>query len=112
MSHTFITMLAAYGICFGLMNDKASFLTEPLRRIPLGMDSQGLNVFSRMLMCPYCTGFHTGYVAWLLANWPDLVKAPSWDMLSEAVLVAFASSALCYLADISAEWLESWGKES
>jgi threonine/homoserine efflux transporter RhtA len=112
MSHTFITMLAAYGICFGLMNDKASFLTGFLRRIPIGMDSQGLNVFSRMLSCPYCTGFHAGYMAWFLTNWSDLAKAPSWNMLSEAVLVAFASSALCYLADISAEWLESWGKES
>ena len=111
MSQLIVTLLAAYGLCFGLMNDKAAWFTRLLRRIPVGADESGRNLFARMLECPYCTGFHTGYIAWAVVNAQALVTAPSWGMVGQAVATAFASSATCYLLDITAEWLESWGKD-
>ena len=107
MSDLLLTLLAAYGICFGLMNDKASWLTGPLRRIPLFPDDLGQGLFDRLLACPYCTGFHAGYIAWLLLHAHAVLTAPSWGMLGEVVATAFASSAACYLLDITAEWVET-----
>jgi len=108
MSHTIVTLLCAYGICFGLMNDKAAWFTEILRRIPVGKDITGRNVFARLLECPYCTGFHAGYIAWFIVHWHVLVFKPSVGMAGELIATAFASSAMCYLLDVTAEWLESW----
>ncbi|NBR01352.1 MAG: hypothetical protein EBT79_10810 [Actinobacteria bacterium] len=108
MSNFLLTILAAYGICFGLMNDKAAFITGPLRRIPLFPDDQGQTFFARMLSCPYCTGFHAGYIAWFMIHAHVVLTAPSWGMIGEVVATAFASSAACYLLDITAEWVEHW----
>lgn len=106
MSQLIITLLASYGLCFGLMNDKAVWLTNLLRRIPLFPDGTGRNVLARMLECPYCTGFHTGYIAWAIVNMSALIEKPTWPMIGEAITTAFASGAVCYLLDITAEWLE------
>jgi hypothetical protein len=106
VSDFLLTLLAAYGICFGLMNDKASFITGPLRRIPLFRDEHGQGFFARMLTCPYCTGFHAGYIAWLILHGHAVRAAPSWDMLGEVLATAFASSVVCYILDITAEWVE------
>jgi hypothetical protein len=107
MYQLFVTLLAAYGLCFGLMNDKVAWFTRGLRRIPVGVDESGRNLFARMLECPYCTGFHTGYLAWFAVTVQDVVAAPSWVMILQAIVMAFASSATCYLLDIGAEWLET-----
>jgi len=107
MAHTLITLLAAYGLCFGLMNDKAAWITGPLQRLPIGENVDGTTFFSRMLACPYCTGFHTGYIAWAIVHAHVLVTAPNWGLVGEVVATAFASSAVCYLLDIAAEWLET-----
>jgi len=98
-----ILLLAAYGLCFGLMNDKAKWVTNPLRRIPL-FKKEELTWFDRLLICPYCTGFHAGWLVWLAA------AAPFDDMVAvdvvEAVLFAFASSAFCYAVDSVVQWFE------
>ena len=107
MSQLPIILLASYGLCFGLMNDKAAWFTGLLRRIPVGADASGRNLFARMFECPYCTGFHSGYIAWAVVNAEALFTAPSWDMVGQGVVTAFASSAACYLLDIAAEWLET-----
>jgi hypothetical protein len=41
----FALLVAAYGICFGLMNDKAKWLTDPLKRIPLRRDQETGSTF-------------------------------------------------------------------
>lgn len=101
---TVLFLVASYGICFGLMNDKASFITRPLKRLPLFPDGEGKTFFSRMLSCPYCTGFHAGWITWLLMSLP---KDLSPQVFSGILLHAFAASAFCYLADITAEMIES-----
>lgn len=110
MSNLLLTLLAAYGICFGLMNDKVSWITRPLRRIPLFPDEHGQGFFARLLSCPYCTGFHAGYIAWVLMHAHAVLMNPSWGMLGEVVATSFASSAVCYLLDITAEWIEHWSR--
>ena len=55
-----ISLLACYGITFGLMNDKVKFLTDLFQALPVLRDEDGKNIFGRMLSCSYCTGFHAG----------------------------------------------------
>jgi len=117
-------MLASYGLCFGLMNDKARWLTDRLRALRIRVRRQGedpseeTTLFDRMLRCPYCTGFHTGWMTWLgfiaAMGLPISVGGTTaeivWGIVGNVariVIFAFASSAFCYLADTGAQWLES-----
>lgn len=105
---TFLFLCAAYGLCFGLMNDKAP-LVPLLRRLPLFPDAEGRTFFSRMFACPYCTGFHAGWLTWLLLRLPGHLAAGKHDPFvlgGEVLAHAFAASAFCYLADIVAQWVE------
>lgn len=105
---TLLFLFAAYGICFGVMNDKAPLLPA-LRSLPLFPDKDGRTFFTRMFACPYCTGFHAGWSAWLLLRLPDILAgAGTWPVVVGDLLVhAFAASAFCYVADTAAQWLES-----
>lgn len=105
----FALLVAAYGICFGLMNDKAKWLTDPLKDIPLRRDQEtGSTFFMRMLDCPYCTGFHTGWMVWLIGVFPMYMQTEpvAWYYLGEALLYGFASSAFCYGTDTIIQWFE------
>jgi hypothetical protein len=109
-----LLLLAAYGITFGLMNQKVPFLTDRLKAIRFRVettDEESTTFFQRMLICPYCTGFHAGWIAWLLCRLPyhtfqsfslqNVVLAAT-----ELIVCAFASSAACYLLDTAAQWAE------
>lgn len=109
-----LLLLAAYGITFGLMNQKVPFLTDRLKALSFRVektDEESTTFFQRMLVCPYCTGFHAGWLAWLLLRLPEhafqvftpesLVRA-----VTELLACAFASSAFCYLIDTAAQYLE------
>lgn len=106
---TFLFLLAAYGLCFGLMNDKAP-LVPLLRKVPLFPDADGRTFFARMFACPYCTGFHAGWLTWLMLRLPVHLGAEGPVNLAlvvgEVLAHAFAASAFCYVADIAAEWIE------
>lgn len=108
MFELFVLLLASYGICFGLMNDKAKFFTDFLKGIPLFVDDDDSTFFYRMFVCPYCTGFHTGWVIFLISEIPVWVEgnfhAPS--TVVSALLFAFASSSACYALDVAIERLE------
>jgi len=105
-----MVLLASYGLCFAFMHEKIPFLPAALKKIPLFVDEDGENWFARMFQCPYCTGFHTGWLVWLLWHASSLLKnSPSVDALQfcvEGILFAFASSVVCYILDVSAERLE------
>ena len=109
-----VLFLMAYGICFGLMNDKAWFLTDRLKKIPFRViadeDGDKTTFFERMLVCPYCTGFHAGWISWLVLRLPHSLPFTSvTDVLGDVVEVlgvAFASAAFCYIADTFAQYLE------
>lgn len=108
-----LMFLASYGLCFGLMNGKAWFLTDRLKALPLWKierkeddETVTSTFFQRMLVCPYCTGFHTGWIAWLLIRLPQHVVAFKVESVLEAITTAFASAAVCYLLDTVAQWWE------
>jgi hypothetical protein len=109
-----LLLLAAYGITFGLMNQKVPFLTDRLKAIRFRVettDEESTTFFQRMLVCPYCTGFHAGWIAWMLCRLPEhafqvftpesLVRA-----VTELLACAFAASAVCYLLDTAAQYFE------
>jgi hypothetical protein len=105
ISTCLILIMASYGFCFGAMNDKIPFLKH-LRKLPLFKDEEGHTFFARMFVCPYCTGFHTGwmvFLSWALANGEAKMLAP---LLVGMVTFSFASSASCYLLDTLIQWFE------
>lgn len=97
-----VLLLAAYGITFGLMNAKVAVLTDLLKR---------WEFFRNMLVCPYCTGFHAGWLSWLLVRLPTHTEWPLTTehavyAITEAIASALAASAVCYLLDTAAQYLE------
>ena len=109
-----LLLLAAYGITFGLMNQKVPGLTDRLKALSFRVEEkegEKTTFFQRMLVCPYCTGFHAGWLAWLLIRLPDYASHSfSWERavyaLAECLGSAFASSAACYVLDTVAQYLE------
>lgn len=105
---TLLFLCAAYGLCFGVMNDKAPLLPL-LRKLPLFPDAEGRTFFVRMFACPYCTGFHAGWFVWLLTRLPYHLVSEKPNLLGvagEVLSHAFAASAFCYVVDIAAQWVE------
>ena len=96
-----ILLLASYGLCFGLMNDKMAVITDLAKKIPLFRDNGGQTFFERMFLCPYCTGFHT-------VRLPDHFAAGTLDvsLVGGVLAFSFASSAFCYGADTIIQWFE------
>lgn len=87
-----VDLLLAYGLCFGLMNK-----IDLLRKVAF---------FDRMLSCSYCTGFHAGWIAWVLTRAVHGLPTTSQEALTP-ILWAFASSAVCYLLDAASQAVES-----
>ncbi len=100
---TLYLLLASYGACFGLMNEKLPVLNRALYKLPFGREEQG-NFFQRMFGCSYCTGFHTGWV--IYAFGVLFGAAPVVSGVYGVVLFGFASSAFCYLFDAVMQRLE------
>ena len=92
-----LALMASYGMCFGLMNDKLEFLSRWFRRSPF---------LDAMFSCAYCTGFHTGWFAWLLVRMTDMSPPTFLTDGVAVILTAFASAAFCYAADQTLLWLE------
>jgi hypothetical protein len=109
-----LLLLAAYGITFGLMNQKVAFLTNRLKALSFGTEEkegEKTTFFQRMLVCPYCTGFHAGWIAWLLVRLPDhinrvITPVATWRAVTELIASAFAASVFCYLVDTAAQYIE------
>jgi hypothetical protein len=109
-----LLFLMAFGLTFGLQNNKARFLTDRLKtlRFRVRTDDEGTETtfFQRMLVCPYCTGFHAGWIAWLAVRLPvygaPFDAAAAATAIAECVASAFAAAAFCYLADTLAQVAE------
>lgn len=56
----------------------------------------------RLLSCPYCTGFHTGWITFLLGG-GSLVG-------TEILLFSLASAVFCYFCDSLLDYLDSNSK--
>jgi len=82
----FTILLAAAGITFGLQH-KIPFIHKKI------------DLLDSMLKCTYCTGFHGGWIAYLVAHAPQLNP-------QHALLYAFASAIFSYALDEGVKFLE------
>ena len=82
----FMYLMACAGLTFGIQH-KIPFLHKKL------------SILDSMLSCTYCTGFHSGWIVYLLANY-DSLKLP------DALLFAFASAMFSYSLDEGVKYLE------
>lgn len=88
-------LVLAYGLTFGIQN-KAGFLRGKLA------------VLDRLVKCTYCTGFHAGWMTWLLA-WALEGRTPASQPLGIAasfVAWGLASAAFSYGVDTAIRRLE------
>jgi hypothetical protein len=89
---SFIYLMLCFGICFGLQN-----------RLPF---LHGKSEFlDKMLACPYCTGFHAGWIGWVLTR-PIEGLGEGWFIAP--FVWGFASSAFCYTMDTLTQLLEKY----
>lgn len=97
-------LLLAYGLCFGLQN-KLPFLYSK-GYLATGEPHRFLD---RLLYCTYCTGFHCGWITWLIAWGVEGTTYPRGEPLSipfSVLAFAFASAAFCYVVDAVVKWAE------
>lgn len=79
-----LILLCSAGIAFWLQFKLKPYMPK---KIP---------IISAMLDCPFCTGFHTGYIAYLLAYWNQLSL---WTTLFDCLVFGFASAYLVLFLD-------------
>ena len=94
-------LLVAYGITFGLQHKIPTKL--------LSLIQEKIKWVSALLACSYCTGFHAGWITWLLysiAQADLLDQAIKFGMFIDMALFAFASAGFSYILDVLSQWLE------
>ena len=89
-------LLCAYAICFGIQH-KIGFL-------------HGKTDFTdKLLACTYCTGFHAGWITYLLNQGSSCLQNGKFDVnLLDLVLFAFASSIFAYVSDTLVRVMETY----
>ncbi len=95
-------LLVSYGLCFGFQNKLPVLYSNHFRT-----EGSPKTILDKLLHCTYCTGFHCGWMVWLLA-WGVEGKLPAeQEAIPFSVFTwAFASSAFCYVADALVKWVE------
>lgn len=83
---TLFDLLFCYGLTFGLMN-KTSWIQNRLQ------------FTQSLLSCSYCTGFHCGWIFYLI-NESNKIS------YKEAFIYSFVSAAFCYITDCLCIYLE------
>ncbi len=93
---TFLILLfCAFGITFGLQH-KCPWLYGKLGFI------------DRMLACTYCTGFHAGWITWILFKVTmGSIRDLPLSSIPEMILLAFGSAGFSYALDALTRYFES-----
>lgn len=94
----FFYLFVAYGIAFGLQN-KALFLRGHH------------DLIDKLLQCTYCTGFHAGWMTWILWQLKRIFENPMnvfGITFFEMLLFAMGSSAFTYFLDTLIRLMESY----
>lgn len=90
-----IYLLFAYGITFGIQN-KATFLRGKF------------GLLDDLVKCTYCTGFHTGWMAWIVSRLYE--RESGWPSVETTVLSVvvwgLTSAAFSYAIDTVVRWCE------
>lgn len=96
-------LLLAYGICFGIQNKLPFLYSEGYLE-----DQEPQRLLDRLLHCTYCTGFHCGWLTWLLV-WGLTGQTPVSGIAIPFSVVAWAfiSGIFCYFADALVKLIET-----
>lgn len=91
-------LLLCYGLMFCLQN-----------KLPILYEKHPF--IDALLSCPYCTGFHCGWISWLIAFgvFHDIARPTGifWFAIPAAMIAwGFCSAAFCYVVDIVSVWIE------
>jgi len=88
-------LLVAAGLCFGLQY-KVPWLHGKTTKL------------DRLLACPYCTGFHCGWLTWLLYFLTTEAQVPiGLREIASIVAWCFACAWVCYAMDTVVKRLET-----
>lgn len=92
----------SYGLCFGFANKLPFLYSKTFLE-----EGEKESFFDKLLTCPYCLGFHTGYLSALML-WGAMAFPPlPWQTIAFGLVIAgFASSAWCYIVDTATRSLE------
>ena len=97
MTTLIIYLLLWYGLAFGFQH-----------KLPFLHDRFGW--LDSLLTCSYCTGFHVGWVSYLLVHFPEVLAGQYnfVDLPAELITWAFAAAAWCYVADVGVQAAEAY----
>ena len=90
-------ILSSYGITFFLQHKAYPFLEKS-------------EFLKKMLECTFCTGFHGGWISYLLLSRPEPVLR--WQLLTDLIASGFAGAAAVYIVDTIMTKLEEWNSAS
>lgn len=93
----FLFIFATYGITFGLKDSK-------LFSKPRNFLAERYDFFLSLFQCPYCVGFHAGYLAFFLVG---TYPSSSVPLLCRVLAHAFAGSCVAGLLEALLLRLES-----
>lgn len=91
-----LTLLFWYGLCFGIQHKSPSIIRGKVKFI------------DDLLKCSYCTGFHVGWITYLIMHFPAVLDGSyrAIDFPAELATWAFAAAAWCYVADALVQLIE------
>lgn len=98
----------AYACCFWLMNKFPArlLLSEGYQETGEKADEGIRKFLDELLTCSFCTGFHCGYLTYLLF-WLGAGAQPlGWENAVQAVTAGLASAAWCYFLDTAIAKME------
>lgn len=87
----FLYLMACAGLTFGFQH-KLPFLHKKI------------SFLDKMLACTYCTGFHSGWIVYVIKNYDSL-------KFNELIIFAFASAMFSYSLDEAVKYLEVHSQE-
>ena len=93
-----LTLVSATGISFALRENKIPSLTESWLF--------KFKFMQEMLACSFCTGFHSGWLAWFLFMLA-FDQTLTWRSIPQAVFVGFASAIYSLLLDSLLQGLDN-----
>lgn len=124
-----LALLLAYGLCFGALQ-KVAMLPPLIKLRTLGQEIEEREVvekgevvatsdskvkaavrwlFDGLFTCPYCVGFHCGWMSWLLireAEGTQLLWTEGHPVLLSVLAWSLISAGFCYVVDMLAMYLE------
>ena len=96
MINFLFVLIVSYGLCFGFQN-----------KFPFGLIYGKVAFLDKLLACTYCTGFHTGWMAYLAWQYTQGLEFTG-PVAVTTVMFAFASAGFCYAADAMVAYLEAY----